>query len=191
MKTKLHSFAVIALGAAALFQPSPSFSAEEVEPGFTSLFNGTDLTGWEGRKEHWSIEDGATTGKTTKENPAKGNNFLIWRGGPVNDFELRLSYKIVPNNDKGFANSGIQYRSKELPDFVVGGYQADMEAGKTFTGILYEERGRGILAQRGQMTWIQPDGKIRVVGSLGKSEDIQAQIKQEDWSTYVVIARGN
>jgi hypothetical protein len=161
------------------------------DDGFVSLFNGKDLAGWDGRSNHWSVADGAITGVTTKDNPAKGNNFLIWKGGTVDDFELHATYKIVANNDKGFGNSGIQYRSKDFGDHVVGGYQADFEAGKTFSGILYEERMRGILAQRGQMTWIQPDGKIRVVGSLGKSEDIQGQIKPNDWNEYIVIARGN
>src|SRR6185369_4197577 len=191
MKTPIRIFTALVLSTTAFIPTLSSFAADEVEPGFTSLFNGKDLTGWEGRKEHWSVEDGAITGKTTKEIPAKGNNFLIWRGGTVDDFELRLSYKIVPNSPSGFGNSGIQYRSRELPDFVVGGYQADFEAGKTYSGILYEERGRGILAQRGQMTWIQPDGKIRVIGSLGKSEEIQAQINKEDWNDYIIIARGN
>ena len=74
---------------------------------------------------------------------------------------------------------------------MVGGYQADFEAGKMYSGILYEERGRGILAQRGQMTWIQPDGKIRVVANMGSSEEIQKGIKQNDWNEYIVIARGN
>src|SRR6266487_5847805 len=91
--------------------------AAELEAGFKSLFNGKDLTGWAGRPDHWSVEDGAITGKTTKEKPAQGNNFLIWRpngtNGIVEDFELRLSYKIVPKGDKGFGNSGIQYRSKD------------------------------------------------------------------------------
>jgi len=164
------------------------------EEGFKSLFNGKDLTGWAGRPQHWSVEDGAITGRTTKEHPAEGNNFLIWKDGTVGDFELRLSYKIVPNNDKGFANSGIQYRSKEFGNFVVGGYQADFEAGKTYSGILYEERMDGILAQRGQKTVVKTaDGKtkVEVVGALGKSEEIQARIKDKDWNDYVVIAQGN
>src|ERR1043166_2560660 len=168
------------------------------EPGFQSLFNGKDLTGWEGRPEHWSVEDGAITGKTTKEIPAKGNNFLIWRpggeNGIVGDFELRLSYKIVPNGDKGFGNSGIQYRSKDFGNFVVGGYQADFEAGKTYSGILYEERMDGILAQRGQKTVVKSvDGKtkVEVVGSVGDSKEIQSKIKDKDWNEYVVIAKGN
>src|SRR5437667_7375203 len=100
------------VAASALCQTTLVFAAEE---GFKSLFNGKDLTGWAGRPQHWSVQDGAITGRTTKEHPAEGNNFLVWRpdganNGTVSDFELRLSYKIVPNNDKGFANSGIQYR---------------------------------------------------------------------------------
>jgi hypothetical protein len=111
----------------------------------------------------------------------------------VADFELRCSFKLVPGSTEGFANSGMQYRSKVAdPSYwVVGGYQADMEAGPTYTGILYEERGRGILAQRGQMVKIEPDGKIRILGTMGESAEIQALIKKEDWNEYIVIARGN
>lgn len=172
-------------------------SAVAPKDGFVSLFNGRDLTGWNGRMVHWSVQDGAMTGVTTRDNPAQGNNFLIWTNGTVSDFELRLSYRIVANNDKKFANSGIQYRSKEIGNFVVGGYQADMEAGRTYSGILYEERGRGILAQRGQKTILKTDPadskkfKIEVAGSLGSSDEIQAGIKENDWNEYVVIARGN
>src|SRR5436190_8074725 len=179
------------VAACAVGQTMLTFAAEE---GFKPLFNGKDLSGWAGRPQHWSVEDGAITGRTTKERPAQGNNFLIWTNGTVGDFELRLSYKIVPNNTNGFANSGIQYRSKDFDNFVVGGYQADFEAGKTYSGILYEERMDGILAQRGQKTVVRTvDGKtkIEVVGSLGKSEDIQAKIKDRDWNDYVVIARAN
>ena len=152
------------------------------------LFNGKDLTGWNGNPAFWSVKDGAITGYTTKENPTKGNTFLIYTNGNVDDFELRLSYKIVGGN------SGIQYRSKvtDSKNFVVGGYQGDFEAGKTYSGILYEERGRGILAKRGEKVIIKEDsGKPEVIGSLGKSDDIQKKIKDEDWNDYVIIAKGN
>src|SRR5260221_251042 len=101
--------------------------AADSETGFKPLFNGTDLTGWEGNPKLWSVKDGCITGQTTKENPAKGNTFLIWKGGDVDDFELRFSYKIVPGDEKNFGNSGVQYRSKILDpaNWVVGGYQAD------------------------------------------------------------------
>jgi len=99
------------------------------------LFNGKDLTGWKGL-DFWTVEDGCITGRTTKEKPTKGNTFLVWEG-EVADFELTFQYKIVGGN------SGVQYRSKLLDPkaFVIAGYQGDFEAGKTYSGILYEERG--------------------------------------------------
>ena len=169
---------------------SAAFAAEE---GFKSIFNGKDLTGWEGRKEHWSVEDGTLTGTTTKETPAKGNNFLIAKDGDkqliVGDFELRCSYKFTGD----FGNSGIQYRSKDFGDFVVGGYQADMEVGETYSGILYEERmTRGIMAARGEKVVWNAEGKKEVVGKTEKtSAEIQAAINKNGWNDYVVIAKGN
>lgn len=195
MKRTSCTLAALILGAA-FFGPTAASLADDAEPGFTSLFNGKDLTGWEGRPEHWSVEDGAITGRTTREHPAQGNNFLIWRpngeNGTVDDFELRLSYKFTGT----WGNSGIQYRSKDFGKFVVGGYQADCEVGTTFSGILYEERMRGILAQRGQKVVIHEGDapnkpKIEAVGTVGNSKEIQAAINVNGWNDYVVIAKGN
>lgn len=166
--------------------------------GETQLFNGKDLTGWKGQSEFWSVKDGAITGQTTQEVPVKENTFLIW-DGEVGDFELTLKYKIVDESGKGegSGNSGIQYRSKLVkPEYsVVSGYQADCEAGKTYSGILYEEKGRGILAKRGQKVVIREGAapnkpKIEVVGEVGKTDEIQAGIKQGDWNEYKVVATG-
>ena len=162
------------------------------------IFNGKDLTGWKGVEGFWSVKDGAITGQTTKENPAKGNTFLVWEG-EVGDFELKFKYKIVDEKGEanGFGNSGVQYRSVVTdPAYsVVHGYQADFEVGKTYSGILYEEGGRGILAQRGQIVTIT-DGeggkpKIEVTGSVGRSEEIQDSIKGADWNDYKIVAKGN
>ena len=163
------------------------------EDGFLRIFNGRDLAGWEGNPKLWSVKDGAITGQTTAENPASGNTFLIWTNGTVADFELRCSFKLVPGDSKGFANSGIQYRSKVVDpaNWVVGGYQADMEAGPTYTGILYEERFRGIMAQRGEKVVWDKDNKKQVVGSVGDAAAIEASIKKGDWNDYVIIAKGN
>ena len=180
---------------AALLTPTTSLLAQDLEPGFKSLFNGKDLTGWEGNPDLWSVKDGAITGVTKADPKLTHNTFLVYKDTVPDDFELRLSYRIV----KG--NSGIQYRSKVLRQGqfgpIVGGYQADFEAGTTYSGILYEEQGRGILAERGQKTVIKADAsdpkkhKVERAGSVGKSAEIQAKIKHEDWNDYVVIAKGN
>ena len=181
-------------------EPLPPNGAQRIllddrgsERGFHSIFNGKDLTGWNGNPKLWSVRDGAITGQTTVENPAKGNTFLIWTNGTVGDFELRCSFKLVPGDSHGFANSGVQYRSKVIdPSYwVVGGYQADMEAGPNYTGILYEERFRGIMALRGEKVVWTADDKKQVVGSVGSAADIEASLKKGDWNDYVIIAKGN
>lgn len=201
MQTPTSRLLTLALGLCCL-QAAYIANAADLEPGFKSLFNGKDLSEWDGNSKLWSVKDGTITGITGSDADTKinHNTFLVWKGGDVADFELRLSYRI----EKG--NSGIQYRSKvtENGKFgpIVGGYQADFEAGKTYSGILYEERGRGILAQRGQKTVIKEveetkDGKtqkktkVEVTGSVGDTKEIQAKIKDEDWNDYVVIAKGN
>jgi len=166
---------------------------DRIEPGFQSLFNGKDLTGWDGNPKLWFVRDGAITGETTAKIPASGNTFLIWTNGDVADFELRCSFKLVPGDDKGFANSGVQYRSKVVDpkNWVVGGYQADMEAGASYTGILYEERFRGIMAQRGEKVRWTPDDAKQVIGSVGSAADVEASLHKRDWNDYVIIAKGN
>src|SRR5205814_9146064 len=111
------------------------------DQGFIHLFNGKTLQGWDGDPKFWSVNDGGCiTGRTTADNPTKGNTFLIWRGGTVGDFEFRCEFKI----DGG--NSGIQYRSEEVPDqkWVIRGYQADFDDKGVRVGSLYEEKGRGV-----------------------------------------------
>ncbi len=162
-----------------------------------NLFNGKDLTGWSGL-DFWSVQDGAIVGQTTKEHPTKGNTFLVYKD-EVADFELTFKYRITDVNGKsdGFGNSGVQYRSKlvDAKGFVVAGYQGDFECGKTYSGILYEEKGRGILAKRGEKVVVKEGAaankpKIEVTGEVGKSAEIQAKIKPADWNEYRIVAQG-
>ena len=125
---------LLCLTTTSLFAEKPKDSA------VTVLYDGGDLSGWKGRSDLWSAEDGQIVGRTTAEKPIKGNTFLIWKGGTPDDFELTAQFKIESGN------SGIQYRSRVVneKDFVVSGYQADIDFGNRFAGILYEEKGRGI-----------------------------------------------
>ncbi len=166
---------------------SAAWAADEAEGGFVSLFDGRSLDGWQGKPQFWSVRDDVITGQTTAENPTKGNTFLIWRGGKLADFELRLQFRMVGGN------SGIQYRSTEYDDFVVGGYQADFDASGRYVGILYEERGRGILALRGQRVTIGADGAKTVAADAPTCDEkaVAASIQNEGWNDYTIIARGN
>ncbi len=151
-----------------------------------SLFNGKDLAGWDGDKSLWSVEDGAITGKTDGKIPY--NKFLIHQGKPLENFELKLKFRMTAGN------SGVQYRSKHLKDkgeFVVGGYQADIDASGRFTGILYDERGRGILAERGQKVTINEGGKKQVTGTADDAQDLLKGIDIKEFHDYRITAVGN
>lgn len=156
--------------------------------GFTPIFNGTSLEGWDGDPAFWRADAGTIVGESTAEKPLKSNTFLIWRGGQPKDFELKLEYRM------NSTNSGVQYRSVELPDvgkWVLKGYQADIDFDNQWTGQLYEERGRGFLALRGQSTYIGDGQKSRIIGSLENGDALKALIKSNDWNQVHIIARGN
>jgi hypothetical protein len=181
-----------AAAAVAQEKDAPKPTAPKEPGGMVPLFNGKDLEGWDGDAKLWSFRDGVVRGETTKENPARGNTFLIWKGGEVGDFELRLSFRI-----KG-GNSGVQYRSRHLPfkegdqnKWVVAGYQAEVEDTPGKVGFLYHERGRGYLCNVGEKVVIEENGKPKVVGSLGEKEAIGKTYKKSDWNDYVIIAKGN
>ena len=160
----------------------------ENEEGFESIFDGETLEGWTGNPDLWSVEDGAITGTTTKEAPLTFNQFITW-DQEVADFELRCQFKITSGN------SGIQFRSKVFGDdpgqHRISGYQADIDATMRFMGILFEERGRKILARRGDIVEITPEGKKKTVGRTGEEADIVAAIDPADWNEYVIRAKGN
>jgi hypothetical protein len=156
------------------------------DDGAISLFDGKTLKGWSGNPDIWSVEDGVITGRTTAEVTTDYNTFLIWTGGTVGDFVLDVDFKLVGGN------SGIQYRSRELEKkWAIGGYQADFDATNRYTGILYEEKGRGIMANRGTKVVIEEDGKKTVTGKTATEDEILSAVKKNDWNHYTVIAKGN
>ncbi len=174
--------------------------------GFTSIFNGKTLKGWDGDPTYWRVEDGTLTGEITPSTLLKTNSFIIWQGGEPGDFELKGEFKITEAG-----NSGINYRSDRLTDvpFALRGYQADIDGKINYTGQNYEERKRTTLAYRGEISEIKPyegnadltavRSKVErnnwtnrtVTGSLGTGDELKSFIKSEDWNTFHIIAKGN
>jgi hypothetical protein len=179
---------------AAIYAVIPQ-TAISAEPKWVPLFDGKTLKDWNGNPEFWRVEDGTITGETTAEHPARGNTFLIRDNLDTQDFEFKCEYKIRSGLHPGVGfqpNSGVQYRSWEVPGkkWVVYGYQADIDAGDTYSGSIYGEGFRGLLAVRGQKTIIEKNHKPKIVGSLGDSQELQSHIKKDDWNTYEITARG-
>lgn len=201
MKTRLATLALalLALGSSA-FAAAPA--------GFKELFNGKDLTGWDGKKNVWSVRNGVITGQTKDEKDlAAGNTFLVYTAGQPANFELRVTFRLTGQNEKNWGNSGVQYRSKivDAAGFVVAGYQADIDSPFKYTGMLYEEKGRGILMSPGEKillgeTKMVPDTKkqgamkkqtsIEKLGVLSTADEIRAAYKLGEWNELKIVANG-
>jgi hypothetical protein len=150
---------------------------------------------WDGDPKFWRVENGTIVGESTAEKVVDPNTFLIWRGGTPGDFELKVEIRM------NATNSGIQYRSRMLPPgttrdgkpghaWRLAGYQMDLDFANVYSGQLYEEAGRGFLAERGTAVYVAPDGTKGVVGRVGSADAVKAAFNPGEWNQFHLIARG-
>ena len=137
-----------------------------------SLFDGKTLTGWDGDRNWFRVEDGCiVAGSLEKEIP---HNMFLCTTKEYDDFELKLEIKIMGPGD----NSGIQFRSRRIPGGPeVSGYQADAggpigDFGVVW-GSLYDE------ARRNRML------------VTANQEEIVKVYRQNEWNEMVVKCQGN
>lgn len=165
----------------------PGLAEQKENTEYKSLFDGKTLSGWKGDTKFWKVVDGTIVAESTEANPCKENNFLLWDGGKVSDFELKLKFKITGTEQ---ANSGIQFRSQIEEDGHVVGYQADIDRKGKWIGFCYDEKGRGTLCKRGERVVMTADGK-REAKSTQQSQKILKTIDYSDWNEYKIRAVGN
>lgn len=183
--------AAAALAPAALPQDKPAELPKADADGFVTIFNGKDLTYWEGLEGFWSVKDGAISAHETKE--ASKQTFLVFKGANVSDFELHIKYKFVTPD----GNSGIQFRSKLLDPktFRVGGYQADCDAKGGYDGSIYDEAsvagGRGTMSNRGDKTMWDGENKRHNEKLPEDNAALKKFLNIGDWNDVVLVAEGN
>ncbi|WZO95860.1 family 16 glycoside hydrolase [Isosphaeraceae bacterium EP7] len=129
--------------------------------GFTPLFDGKSLNGWEGNAALWSARDGLLVGKS----PGLDHNEFLATNASYGDFVLKVSFRLV--GDQG--NSGVQFRSVRVPGTEMSGYQADI--GEGYWGGLYDESRRN---------------KVLVPGS----KEAIAKLNADGWNHYVIRCSG-
>lgn len=203
--------------------PPPTFHFVQPEPinfndhdGWTQIFDGKTLKGWDGDTNVWHVEEGAIVGESSPRHPS-GTTNILWRGGAPANFELKLEMKLEGSG----ANGGIQYRSLSVPprldplpadltpeqrtrkqrelelakkhaQWNLSGYQADFDSNNQYTGQLYEQGSpRGIIAWRGQVVATESGKKPTLLATLGSSNDLKAVIKPSEWNQVEIIADGN
>lgn len=191
----LQLLSVLGLGLVSSLATRAADSAPPEPSAMTALFNGRDLTGWDGDPRLWSVKNGVIHGETTAEATARGNTFLILKDRTFGDFELRLSFRCTAAN-----KFGVQYRSKHITEgnpankWVVRGFQHEIRNQNKLpnvSGFIYDEGGkRGRICPAGEKaTW--DNGKKNTTGTLVDAASFEKLFKLDDWNDVVIIAEGN
>ena len=179
---RISSFCVVLL----LLSIAVDRAAAAEEGGFVPIFDGRSLAGWKAADmTYWSVEDGAITATITEKHPCQINQYLVWQGGDLDDFELKLTFRM---NSAKNVNGGFQFRSRLLPNDDVAGYQVDNNLGRKWLVRLYDEHGRHTLAWRGQSTVFDAAGKKTISTLPGVPK--KARFKLEDWHEYHLVCKG-
>ncbi len=158
--------------------------AQKEDVPFVSIFDGNSLSGWKASDmRYWSVEDGTITGQWSEALPCTQNQFLVWQGGDVANFELKAKFRLAEST----GNSGIQFRSRIAADGTGVGYQADILPGGPWCGALADEyTGREpLMVPNGHKTVVDFDGN-RTVTPIG---DPVALRPIGEWNDYHIIAR--
>ncbi|MDX9974722.1 MAG: DUF1080 domain-containing protein [FCB group bacterium] len=159
------------------------------ERGFEPIFDGETLDGWTvADPSFWSVEDGAITAKITPEHPTERNHYLVYQGGKLGDFELKLRHRIVSAET---VNGGFQFRSEMFDGKITDdcrGYQVDNNTNTPWQVRLYDEHGRETLAWRGERTMFDAAGKT-LTTPIEESAG-PARFSLGEWHEYHLICKG-
>lgn len=156
--------------------------------GYVSLFDGKTLTGWSAPDmTFFSVQEGAITGEATPKHLPPYNQFIVWQGGTVRDFDLRFQFRITGPK----ANSGMQFRSSIKDKGLVHGYQADIAMSGPYLGGIWDEYGpRKSLAARGESVLIDEAGK-KTVTKFADAAELVRDVNIADWTDYRIVAQGS
>lgn len=187
----MNRFLLLIFASFTAFLIIPSFAEKrEKKKAGESLFDGKSLAGWKSPDmSYWSVQDGAITAIASDENPAKKNQFLVWQGGEIDDFVLKLKFR-VDGGPK--ANSGVQVRSQVQEDGHAIGYQVDISQPEApWLGAVYDEHGRKMLAARGEKTIVKADGSFEKSSVTESAQQAIESYTAKEWNQYEIRGEGN
>ncbi|MCA9063961.1 MAG: DUF1080 domain-containing protein [Planctomycetaceae bacterium] len=168
--------------------PVPAVHAQDAfDSAAVPLFDGSTLNGWDADPEHWRVEGGSIVGEIPKGQSLNHNTWIVWTGGELKDFDLRLQVKLT---GLPAANSGIQFRCQVDNVNHVSGYQADLDMGAVWLGRIYDEHGRALIVERGSRVQIATDGK-RQVEQFAPANQYAVLFRENAWNDYRIVGIGD
>jgi hypothetical protein len=163
-------------------------------PGFVTLFNGHDLTGWkvpEGDNGHWKVIDGVIDYDAQSE--AAGDKSL-WSERPLEDFELHIDWRI---KETPYTNPNVPYI---LPDGThardVHGKELRLALPDSDSGVYLRGSGRHQVniwcwpIGSGEMYGLRTDPSTPPALRAGVTPRTQADRPVGEWNRFEVIVRG-
>jgi hypothetical protein len=152
------------LGRAQDAKEPPVVPPRKGERELIQLFNGKDLTGWEGHAKYWSVKDGVIVGRNTDE--VKVSTYLLTQR-KFSDFRLVFDFKLAESE----MHSGIALWGRVAPEkgdpYTYAGHLVMFPSGYGF----YDLYGRQMIHKNAD--------KAKPVG------------KQHDWNHIEILAQGN
>ena len=164
------------------------------ESEFKSIFDGKDLATWQGDPVVWSARDGVIHATLPEFSRNKNGSLLVWRGGNVDDFELRFSCRFVDLSSAALGNLNVKYRTGNTPADKAYWYVLDIDDRGAGRGRVMEVGDRGVLSKRGKKTVARNGNgpnEVEVIGTVTQPANIQAAYKKNDWNEVAIIAEGN
>jgi RNA polymerase sigma factor (sigma-70 family) len=158
--------------------------------GFISLFNGRTLDGWNYNPQVWSVKDGVIVARAPLDSMTTPH-YLVWAGGDVDDFELRLKVRTAEN-----ANSGVAVRARWPQQRWCPGYQAEIHGQNTGNFVIAGAGRERKLSRAGWQTIAgEADGRdtfdaVMALPDVDKIADACATVESGQWCDFVVIAQG-
>lgn len=174
-------------------QESNTQISTDCPQSFVRIFNGVNLSQWEGDERFWSVKDGIIVGQVGLGVRVRDHSYLIWQGGSVKDFELHAKFRW------GSGNGGIDYRAERIEKdnkgrelkWTIEGYQADISPTKGWMCSLYNWNKQG--AQPGQFVVVDEGQKSAGhISKVANKEDlVEGVYKPDQWNDVVIIVRGS
>jgi hypothetical protein len=91
----------------------------------------------------------------------------------------------------GCPNPGAPPSREQMAPFDMNGPQADFDAGNNFSGMFYEQGGRGIIARPGHVLLAEKGKPVQDLATLADKATLDSWFHKDEFNQFMIVAKGN